>query len=81
MAIVSLTANTWTTIVTTDIETVVQNRGSVAINVATEDTTSLGRDGGLELLPGDAVVFGAGVTVKGYSIGKAGVATAIELKA
>lgn len=80
MALVTLTKDTWTSIVTTSGETVIQNKGSTPINIATEDTTSLARDGGLELEPGDAVVVGDSLTVKGYSTGVNGKASYVVLK-
>lgn len=54
----------WTEVVTTENDTVFQNRNGInAMYVTTEDTTSLPFDEGFHLPPNTGVVIGAGKTV------------------
>lgn len=76
---VALTADQWNTVITTTVDTVIQNRSQWPVEIATEDTSSLDRDEGLELQHGDAVVVGPGLDVEAYIVGRAGLVTVVEL--
>lgn len=64
MPLDTLTKDVWTAVTTTTADTVFHNRSSRPIYITSEDTTALPIDEGLELLPGDAVVFGTGLDIE-----------------
>lgn len=64
MPFVTLTQDEWTPVVVTSADTVFHNRSSRPMYITSEDTTALPLDEGLELLPGDAVVFGTGLDIE-----------------
>lgn len=73
MPFVTATQDTWTTIVVTTTNTIIQNRGSRPIFVTTQATGSLARDEGVLLEPSSgAIVVGSGRTVSAMSIGRDG---------
>lgn len=74
MPFVDIPANTWTTVVTTSGDTVVQNRGGRPLFMTTESTGSLDRDEALEVPVGAGFVFSEGKTVSARSVGVDGVA-------
>jgi hypothetical protein len=69
MTIQTLDADEWTTVTTTETDTVFYNRGASPIFVSTEDTTSADIDDGLPLLPGEAIVLADGYAVTASCIG------------
>lgn len=79
MAIVTLTADTWSTVTTTTTATAITNTGGRVIYLAVEDTTELPGDGGVPLNPGDTLVVESGNDVEGYSHGSAGRCNVVEI--
>lgn len=81
MAKVTLTADTWTSIINTTVETAIQNNSSRPITLYVGSTSGVDRDAGIILDPKDCVVFGASMSVSGYIVGRNGIATTLPLKA
>jgi hypothetical protein len=80
MAKIALVADEWNDILTTTVNTVIQNKSMFPVDLVTEDTTSLDRDEGLTLNDGDAIVVGPNMDVSVYIVGRAGAVTVVELE-
>ena len=72
MPFVNVNANTWTVVVTTTENALVQNRGTSPIYITTESTVARPLDEALEVPVGAAVDIATGNTVSAASIGHVG---------
>lgn len=64
MPLLSVPADTWTTVTTTTSNTTIQNRGARPVYIVTESTAGLANDAGWELEPRDFITIGTGMAVK-----------------